>query len=556
AAARGIWDQLRSLREDPMEPLEMERVRQIFAAGWVRRFESMENQANHLAGWEALGGWKLGDAYYERFMSVTSDDVRAVAQRYLTPDRAGLVIYRPESMSPIAASAEEMQALLASEAVEPLEPLMKREHELVERVVSTPELQMVEGAVNVYRSVDGMDILVHPRPSAAIAHIAVHAIGGVREESAETSGFTTLAMRTTLKGTSTRTAAQIAEDAEMLGGSIGVSVGAEGFGWSISVPVQHVKAAVELLSDVIYNPAIPEAALETERALALAGLASLRDDMFRYPMRLVMSAAYGDHPYSRSPLGTEESLKNAGVEDIRQWYRARLLASPLVVGIVGDVVPEDAATIVAEFMGSAQSAKVDDMEAPGWPVSEVMRVEEREKAQTALAIAFQGPSRNDDRRFAAQLVATIASGLGGRFFDELRDRQSLAYTVHAYTSERQHAGMFLSYIATSPEKEAIARAGLLAEFQRLRDEPVTDQELARSQEYSVGSNAIRQESGGVVLGEMLDAWMYGSGLGEIAEYESRIRGVTREDILAIAREFFDPSTRVEGVVRGIGGRSV
>ena len=150
------------------------------------------------------------------------------------------------------------------------------------------------------------------------------------------------------------------------------------------------------------------------------------------------------------------------------------------------------------------------------------------------------------------MIATIASGLGGRFFDELRDRQSLAYTVHAYTSERQLAGMFLSYIATSPEKEETARQGLLREFERLRTEPVTGDELARAKRYAIGSHAIRQESGGAVLGEMLDAWMFGSGLRELALYESSIEAVTADDILAVAREFFDPNRRVEGIVRGIG----
>ena len=133
-----------------------------------------------------------------------------------------------------------------------------------------------------------------------------------------------------------------------------------------------------------------------------------------------------------------------------------------------------------------------------------------------------------------------------------RDRQSLAYTVHAYTSERQLAGMFLSYIATSPEKEDIARQGLLREFERLREEPVTEDELARAKRYAIGSHAIRQESGGAVLAEMLDAYMYGSGLAELALYESAIQSVTAQDILALAREFFDPERRVEGVVRGIG----
>jgi zinc protease len=320
----------------------------------------------------------------------------------------------------------------------------------------------------------------------------------------------------------------------------------------MSVPVQHLEAAVELLADVVYEATIPEDAFETERTIALSDIAAMRDDMFRYPMRLAVSAAYGDHPYAQSPLGTEQSVNAAGVEDARQWYRGRLLRSPLVAGIVGDVIPEDAALIVAQAFSSLETGDQSPLGPPGWPDAEVIRTDSREKAQTALALGFRGPSRLDPRRFAAELTATIASGLGGRFFDELRDRQSLAYTVHAYTSEHRLAGMFLSYIATSPEKEDIARDGLLREFAKLRDEPVTDEELSRAKSYSVGSHAIRQESGAAQLAEMLDAWMFGTGLDELGEYEPSIQSVTTRDILELAREYFDPARRVEGVVRGKG----
>jgi len=550
-AARATWDQMRALREEPIEPLEMERVRRIFDARWVRRFESMEGQATYLAEWEALGDWKLGDDYYSRFMSVTADEIHDAVRRYLDPSSAGIVIYRPANMPSVAGSGEELISFLESRPVEPIEPLLKRDPVEVNESGSPPRLESVESGVHVFRTAAGVPILVRQKPGA-IANIAVHAFGGVRDESPETAGHTTLAMRSTIKGTSSRTAAEIAEDSEMLGGSIGTSIGSEGFGWSMSVPVQHLDAAVALLADVIYEAVIPEESFETERALALADIASLRDDMFRYPMRLVMSGAYGDHPYARSPLGTEESLRSATVEDVRQWYRGKLLASELVIGIVGDVVPEEVATIAARALSGTHGSTSDSIATPSWPEHEVIRVESREKAQSALALAFQGPSRRDPRRFAAQLIATIASGLGGRFFDELRDRQSLAYTVHAYTSEHQVAGMFLSYIATSPEKEEIARQGLLGEFDRLRESPVTEEELARAKRYAIGSHAIRRESGAAILGEMLDAWMNGNGLKELDEFESHVEAVTADDILALAREYFLPDRRVEGVVRGVG----
>ena len=553
-AASGAWDQMRSLREDVIDAAEMERVRRIFDARWTRRFESVEGQATYLADWEALGDWKLGDEYYRRFMEVTPDCVRDVVRRYLDPSRTGIVIYRPDSVSPVAADAESLVRAMESQSPAPIDRLIARDIPAIEIKESQPRLENTEAGVYVFRTSGGIPILVRPKKGAAIAHFAVHGVGGARDESRANSGITTLAMRASVKGTATRTATQMAEDSEMLGGSIGTSVGSEGFGWGISVPLQHIESAVGLVADVVYDATIPDDVFETERAVALADLETMRDDMFRYPMRLAMAAAYGEHPYALSPLGSDDSLKALAVEDARQWYHARLLSSPLVIGIVGDVVPEDAATLIARHFSATHTGRIGVLPTPAWPEHEQISVESREKAQTALALGFQGPSRGDARRFAAQLIATIASGLGGRFFDELRDRQSLAYTVHAYTSEHQLAGMFLSYIATSPEKEEIARRGLLHEFERLRTEPVTGDELARAKRYAVGSHAIRQESGGAVLAEMLDAFMYGSGLGEIEQFNSSIEAVTADDILSLAREFFDPSRRVEGVVRGVGKR--
>jgi zinc protease len=170
-----------------------------------------------------------------------------------------------------------------------------------------------------------------------------------------------------------------------------------------------------------------------------------------------------------------------------------------------------------------------------------------------LALAFPGPARGDDDREAVHLIATMASGLGGRFFDELRDRRSLAYTVHAFGSERALGGMFIAYIATSPSREAEAREGLLAEFAKLRDAEVGADELLRAQTYAVGAHAIRQQSGGTLLAEMIDAWFFGAGLHELAEHDDRVWAVTRPAVQAAARRYFDAAKVVDGVVRGVSG---
>ena len=123
--------------------------------------------------------------------------------------------------------------------------------------------------------------------------------------------------------------------------------------------------------------------------------------------------------------------------------------------------------------------------------------------------------------------------------------------MQAYASERRLAGVFGAYIATSPDLEDTARRGLLAEFTKLREQPVSGEEVERAKTYAIGTHAIQQQSGGAVLGEITDAWLVGS-LSELDEYEARVRAVTAADMQRVARQYFDESRMVQGIVRGVG----
>jgi zinc protease len=268
-------------------------------------------------------------------------------------------------------------------------------------------------------------------------------------------------------------------------------------------------------------------------------------------MRLAGGAAFAGHPYGVPVSGTEESLRRVTVEELRRAHAGRVLRAPLVVAVVGDVEADDAAALAARELRGLVPAEANGGRRPAWPESVRATSEERDKAQTALAMLFPSPARDDDNRFAAAMLAGVASGLGGRFFEELRDKHSLCYTVHAFQSERRLAGTFATYIATSPEKEDVARQGLLREVEKLRAEPVGADELARAQTYAIGTHAIRQQSGGSVLADVVDAWLLGR-LAELDEFEAQIRRVTPERMRAVAERYFDPERRVEGVVRGVG----
>ncbi len=550
-AARAIWNELRQLRETPAQRHELERIRRIFEARWVRRLETAEGRANYLAEWEALGDWRLGTEYFDRYMSTDAPAIQEIAGRHLSPDSAAALVYRPASSPVIAADSSAMRALLDAAAPNALPPIPTRAPGATPKKARA-SFEREESGVFVFRTAGGVPVLVRRKPGAAMAHVALYVAGGCAEEEPPLAGLTMMTARTMLKGTSTRNAAQIAEDTEMLGATISASAGSDSFGWSFSVPRMRLAEALELLGDVTLRPTFPEEALDTERTVAISNVEMLRDDMHKYPMTLAREAAFRGHPYGVPPMGSEESLRAITRQDIQGWHRAKILKSASVIGIVADLDPSEVADIVATELGSLVARDMPAIAPPEWPRSARVVAEAREKAQTALAVAFPAPSRTDDARFAASLIATVASGLGGRFFDELRDRQSLAYTVQAGVSERRAAGMFLSYIATSPEKEDLARAGLLAEFAKLREIEVTAGELSRAREYIVGTHAISRESGGAVLGELLDAWMFGSGLAEMDQFEERVRSVSAANMRELAATYFDPDRRVEGIVRGVG----
>jgi len=548
-AARAIWAQLRAVREQGVSDGELLRAKRLFESRWIRRLEDMEGQANYLAEWEALGDWRGGDAYLRAALDCTAGDLQRLAQRYLDPDQAGLVVYRPEETAAVASDRDAMRQLLDAAPPAEVEPVAAAVPQ-APAVHGGPRAEREESGVRVYRTPSGVPILVRRKPGALVnAGVYVH--GGARDEPLERAGLTSLMVRTAVKGTAQRTAAQIAEEAELLGGSVGGAAGSESFGWSISVPARQAAPAVALLADVVQHASIPADALETERTISLADLAALRDDMYRYPMRLATTAAFAGHPYGVPASGDEVTLPRITADEARAWHRERVLGGPAVIAIVGDAEPDDLAALVAARFGDLTGGELLPLDSPVWPEQLVQRMEQREKAQTALALLFPGPSRTDPARFAAAMIAGVASGLGGRFFDELRDKQSLGYTVHAFASERALAGTFGAYIATSPDKEEQARRGLLNEFARLRDELVTPRELQQAQTYAIGVHAIRQQSGGAVLSDMVDAWMFGT-LAELREFDTRVRAVTAEEMRAVAQRYFLEERRVEGLVRGVG----
>lgn len=557
-AAKEMWREVQAARRQGFRHSEILRAQRIVEARWLRRLETMEGQASYLASWEAQGGLDVAGTYYDRFMSLRPDGLHGALERHLDPAQLSLLSYRPTAAAMLAPDGEMLRKMLRE--VEGLGssvlPPPNVPTPLGMPVIEAPALHLrpafegVQDGVHVYRTALGVPLLVLRRPGAPLANIGVLQRGGSVAEASGQEGLARLTAQSMLKGTTSRSGARIAEDVEALGASIGVSAALESLGWSLSVPTRHLDKAAVLLADVTQHPVFPDDDVRTERALALAEVTRLRDDMYRWPMRLATAAAYADHPYARSVTGTEQTLSALDATTARAFHAAHVRVADTVIGVVGDVDPDETAALLARQFSSLAWEAGARATTVQWTDRPLVAADARDKQQTAIALLFPGPARHDVQRFSMRVLSAVTSGLGGRFFEQLRDKQSLAYSVMAYPIERRDGGSFAAYIATSPEREAEARDGLLREFAKLCEAAPTEEELERARRYLIGTHAISQQSGGSVLGDAVNAWLFGEGLHELREVDQHIRAVTRADVVAVARQYFDANRCVEGIVRG------
>ena len=549
-AVRAAWAEVIALREGGVSDREVLRAQRLHEARWLRRLESMDAQAMHLAEWESLGGWERGPAYFDALMRVTPDAVRHAVTRALDPAQASVMVYRPSAVAPLAADAESARAALRSaERLRAALPDISDAPFGAARQGRAAARERV-AAVEVFEGANRVPILVRARPGAGLVNIGIFVRGGGLDEHDDNAGITALMARSAVRGSTHRDAAAVARAAEELGGSIVPSLSADATGFTISVPRARLDDAMALLAEVVTEPAFGDEAVEAERAAHLSELEALRDDMHAWPIRLALDAAWAGHPYGLGLLGRAESVRALSAASLRSCHGARILRGDVVLALTGDVEPAHVADRLAGAFEALRPAPPDARSDAHWPDGTRERAESRDKAQTALALAYPSPGRRDADRHAAALLGVVASGLGGRFFDELRDRRSLAYSVNAAPRERLHGGAFVAYIATGPEREQEARDALLAEFARLRREPVTASELERARAYALGAHAIRQQSGAAVLGDLVDAWLSDDGLRELERWEADIAAVTVDDIHALANRWFDDARLVTGVVRG------
>jgi zinc protease len=537
---------------------DLERARTLLLARWSRGMEEMDGRAASLASAEALGDYRLLDRDFTELAETTAEQVREVAARFLDPESVSAVAYLPEQRG----------VDLNTEALAQTFAVARVEGPAAERRAApgaprpgdsapagrAPQSRVIAGTHHV--ELPAFDLLVRRKPGVPLISLGVY-LPRIEFDPEGKAGVSALALRGAIRGAGEYDAGDLAFRFERLGGTLSASVSLDWLGFGTTVLAPNLTAAAELLDVVMTSPRYEEAQLLAERGLLVEETTQAADDMFRYPFQLAFAAGFGDQGYGIPALGLPDQLAGLTKDDVQRWHRQALLGPRGAIVAVGDLEPERALAQLDGVFGAHPSRRAALLRMPvAWALDGVSarRVVPRQKTQSAIAMAFPGPSRRDPARYAAEVWSAVASGLGGRLFEALRDRRSLAYTVVASSWQKARGGAFLTYIATSPEREDEARGEMLKELARFAQERVTPAELTQATNYLAGQTEVNRQSGSAVLAEVLSAWLAGEGLAELDESAERYRAVSADEVREVAGSVLGSmQVHAEGVVRGTGG---
>jgi zinc protease len=393
---------------------------------------------------------------------------------------------------------------------------------------------------------NGLTVLVRENPISPTAVLRGYLGAGAVCETDETAGLARLTAATTRRGTEARTFQEINEAVESVGARFEVGGGRHQVGFSGKSLSEDLPLIVEIAANVLRRPTFPVAELEKVRGQTITSLRQLEDDTQRKAHREFRALCYPGHPYGRPVEGTLETVQRIQRPDLIAFYEQNYGPQEGVIAVVGDVTT-DAAIARLEEAFAGWPPPEDD---PSWAIpsaphpkgAQRVVVPMLNKTQVDLVWGLPALSRANPNYYAARLANAILGqvGLMGRLGANVRDKQGLAYYASSALQADLGEGPWLVFAGVDPGDVDRAIESILAEIERLRDEPVTEGELADAQDYITGVLPLRLETNHGVAGALIEIEMYGLGLDFLARYPALIRGVTREQVQAVARKYLDP----------------
>ena len=357
------------------------------------------------------------------------------------------------------------------------------------------------------------------------------------------NGVATLATSLLNQGTTTRSAGEIADAIDSIGGAMETFAGSDFTQASVLVMKDSFQVGMELLADVVRRPVFAPEEIDRQRQQALSGLKVSLEDPDFIAGAVLQRLIYGFHPYGFPDSGMPETIAKITRADLQEFHRKYFAPNNTVVAIVGDVEVAEAMAAAQKAFGDWPRQAIDAprLPEPPKPTRRVIVVDKPDSVQTAVRVGQLGvPRKTPDYMELDQAIRILGGEGSNRLYRVLRAERSLTYSASADMNALLLAGDFVAETDTRSEVTGDAVRLIVDEFTRLQRERVGDAELAGAQAYMTGSFPLTIETPGNIARQVLQVIMYDLSLDELRTYRQRANAVTPDDISRVARGYLQP----------------
>ena len=385
-----------------------------------------------------------------------------------------------------------------------------------------------------------LTILHHEQPVVTM-RLLVGA--GAAEDPQGKAGLSGLLGNLLDQGTNTRTAQEIADQIDTIGGALGTGSGSDLSFANVVVMKDSFGVAMELLADVVRNPKFDAEEIDRQKQQAISSLQVSATDPDFVASTLFDRLVYGFHPYGLPGNGTPETLAGIGREDLLAYHRRYFVPNNMILAVVGDTTNEEAFAMAEKVFGGWPRSELTMPKPidPPAPTRRIVVIDKPDAVQTEIRIGQLAIPRNHRDYLAWDLAVKILGGEGAnRLHQVLRSRRGLTYGASAEAQAMKQAGDYVAETDTRTETTGEALRLAVDEFSHLQRDRVSERELGDAQAFLAGTFPLTIETPNEIATQVLNAVFYGLPLSEIATFRERVQAVTPDDIQRVAQAYIRP----------------
>jgi predicted Zn-dependent peptidase len=403
---------------------------------------------------------------------------------------------------------------------------------------------------------NGLRILTERMTQVRSISIGVWLTRGSRHETAERGGIAHFVEHMLFKGTATRTAEDIAQQIDSIGGQLDAFTAKEYASYYIKVLDEHLPLAIDVLADIVRNPAFSPEDTEREKKVVFEEIKMVEDTPDDLVHEIFTQGFWENHPLGRPILGTRETVESFTSDSLRDYFGKAYTARNLIVSAVGNLEHERVRELVDEKFGSLEPmGEQIDEQAPQVVPKTQIRTKELEQSHICVGVSSY-PQSHDDRYSSYVLNTLLGGSMSSRLFQNVREKRGLAYAVFSGLSAYRDAGSFTIYAGCSNEAVGEVIDLVVEEMKGVKTSPVQDAELQRAKDHLKGSLMLSLENTASRMSHLARQEIYFDRQFGLDETLQGIERVTAPDVQRVANDLFQNGSLAATVLGNVNGLKI